>query len=227
MIFRICNHANITYWSETMLKDEMLDLIPDYLEGRLSDKDRARLETAIENNSDIAAEFKFQKNIKTALRADTSNDTPDQLGWARLEKSLAKDTSNKDTSNTAQNAPIAVNDNPKPSPFWRYAAACLGVALLGQTIFMSTQLNNNNTSDDKYLPVLTAPAYHFSLKVEFTATAKTSDITELLTKSQGNIISGPTTLGLYEINFASEAARTQAEMIFRKSADVVASQGRP
>jgi len=149
MIFRICNHANITYWSDVMFKNEMLDLIPEYLEGRLSDKDRARLETAIKNNSDIAAEFKFQKNIKTALRADTSNDTPDQLGWARLEKSLAKDT-----STTSKTVPSAVNDNPKPSPFWRYAAACLGVALLGQTIFMSTQLNN--ASDDIYLPVTTA-----------------------------------------------------------------------
>ena len=203
-----------------MSKNEMLDLIPEYLEDRLSDKDRVRLETAIENNSDIAAEFKFQKNIKTALRADTSNDTPDQLGWARLEKSLAKDT-----STTSKTVPIAVNDNPKPSPFWRYAAACLGVALLGQTVFISTQLNN--ASDDIYLPVTTTPAHHFSLKVEFTDTAQTSDITDLLTKSQGNIISGPTTLGLYEINFASEAKRTQAEIVFRESTDIVASQGRP
>ena len=203
-----------------MSKDELLYLIPDYLEDRLSVTDRARLEAAIENDSDIAAEFKFQKNIKTALRADSANTRPDELGWARLEREMSKSA-----ANTTHNAPLAVNDNPKPSPFWRYAAACLGVALLGQTVFMNTQLNK--VGDEKYLPVTSAPAYDFTLKVEFTDTAKSSDITTLLSTHKGTIISGPTTLGLYEISFKSESDRTQAETYFLKNSDLVASQGRP
>lgn len=203
-----------------MSNDEISHLIPDYLENRLSDTDRARLEAAIARDSDIAAEFKFQKNIQTALRADTANHMPDELGWVRLEKEMSKGT-----AHTAANLPIAVNDNPKPSPFWRYAAACLGVALLGQTVFMSTQLNK--VGNEKYLPVISAPANAYTLKVEFTANAKNSDITELLKTNKANIISGPSNLGLYEISFSTEADRTDAETFFRESTELVASQGRP
>jgi len=69
-------------------KNNILLMIPDYLEGRLSAQDRLIVETSIDQDAEFAAEFEFQKNIKAALLANIDINVSDELGWARLKKEI-------------------------------------------------------------------------------------------------------------------------------------------
>lgn len=199
-----------------MSKDELIALIPDYLEDRLSELDKENLLSAIANDSDLAAELDFQKNIKSALNIDTAINDYDELGWARLSKEMNVD---------AMSAIPSANDNIGQPKFWRYAAAFLMVAVLGQSIFIGSNLKGE--SQDRYLPVTQAPVQAHILKVEFAQNLLLTEMAETLQELNGNIISGPSKIGLYQLSFTSEDSLIEAERFFRENPDMVLSQGRP
>jgi len=60
-------------------KNNILLMIPDYLEGRLSAQDRLIVETSIDQDAEFAAEFEFQKNIKAALLINGSSHRPSSI----------------------------------------------------------------------------------------------------------------------------------------------------
>jgi len=69
-------------------KDDILLMIPDYLEGRLSAADRSIVEKSINQDAEFAAEFRLQKNMRDALQSEVVTDVSDELGWARLKKDM-------------------------------------------------------------------------------------------------------------------------------------------
>ncbi len=192
-------------------------MLPDYITGRLSQADHDIVEAAIKENPELASELEFQRHISRAVKSENSVNPPGELGWARLSKDIKKN------SKAAEN-PIAANDSLKSRPFWRYAAAILAVAVIGQSAFIASEFSNH--SDARYYPV-SAATDSYIINVKFKDTALQSDITALIKEVKGNIISGPTQQGIYSVDFKTFAIRAEAENIFTARRKLVQSQSQP
>ena len=192
-------------------------MIPDYIANRLSPADKKIVEDAVNNNPDIAAELEFQQNISSALKAEEEINPPGELGWARLSREINAEPRQIEN-------PLAANDAAPSRPFWRYAAAILAVAVIGQSVFIGSKLTSSE--DDRYYAV-TENTDAFTVKIGFETEANLSEVTALMKSVDGNIISGPTSQGLYSVNFATNADREAAEKIFAERKDLVQTQGRP
>lgn len=191
-------------------------MIPAYIANRLSTTDRKIVEDAVKNNPEIAADLEFQKNISIALQAEENINPPGELGWARLSREI-----NSEPENTE--LPVAANDAAPSRPFWRYAAAILAVAVIGQSVFIGSKLTPSE--DDRYYPV-SEITESFTVKVRFETDSTVSEITALMKSVDGNIISGPTSQGLYSVEFETNADLEAAEKIFLDRKDLVQTQGR-
>jgi len=192
-------------------------MLPDYIANRLSAADRKTVENAVNNNPDLEAELEFQKNISKALQTEEGINPPGELGWARLSREINAEPK-------IVEHPAAANDAAPSRPFWRYAAAILAVAVIGQSVFIGSKLTPSE--DDRFYPVLEV-SETITVKVSFESTAPHSDITALIKTVKGNVISGPSNQGLYSIAFDTNEQREAAEKIFAERKDLVQTQGRP
>jgi len=118
----------------TTFKDEMSLKIPAYLRGDLSDTERQELESYAAENAEFSADIEFQKQLKSAIKDSHDGFVPGEMGWARLSKAMKAESS--DLSSSGHNDQIVatdmVDDKSKAPKFWRYAAAILAVAVIGQ-----------------------------------------------------------------------------------------------
>jgi len=121
--------------------------------------------------------------------------------------------------------PQQVNDNFGGGKIWRYAAAILMVAVIGQAAFIGTKLQSGNS--DKYLTADDTASQNYRLKVGFGDKATLADVTELMKETNGHVMAGPSSLGLYVIRFSSEAELLAAEATFDNRSDLIDTQGRP
>ena len=52
-------------------QSELSDLLPDFLNGHLADSDRTKIEAALETNTKLREQLEFQRELQTALRAES------------------------------------------------------------------------------------------------------------------------------------------------------------
>jgi len=197
------------------------DLLPDYLQGRLSHRDRQRVETALEKDKDLQAELVFLKSLSANLKSNADNYTPGELGWAKLSKAI-----DNDLDNAADNVPpIAVNDHQKsPSQFWRYAAVALAVVSVGQGALLMQK--NASLEKDRYVTVSetsTVAVDSYKATIAFNPQTTEQDIRMVLGLTDGDITSGPSQLGLYTISFKSQDALAGALTIYASKPEIIES----
>jgi len=99
------------------------------------------------------------------------------------------------------------------------------VAVIGQAAFIGTKLQSGNS--DKYLTADDTASQNYRLKVGFGDKATLADVTELMKETNGHVMAGPSSLGLYVIRFSSEAELLAAEATFDNRSDLIDTQGRP
>jgi len=189
-------------------EDKISLMIPAYLRGELSEEERQEIENLAAINPEIAADIEFQKNLKASLTKDENAYEPGDLGWAKLSKAM-EDSEKSNGRATAQ---------PK---FWRYTAAILAVAAIGQAGVLGS-LAFSKSEDAQYVTASEAPSDKaYSTKVAFDAELTMSKLTETLQTVDGVIIEGPSSLGLYKVRFKSEASCKKAIENFQLWSDLV------
>jgi len=176
----------------TNIEDKISLMIPAYLRGELSEADRQEIENLAAQNPEIAADIEFQKNLKSALTEDENAYEPGDLGWAKLSKAM-KQSDDMSRKNETQ---------PK---FWRYAAAILAVAAIGQAGVLGS-LAFDKGHDAQYVTASEASKTAYTAKVGFNVEIQVNQLTQALQSVDGNIIAGPSSLGLYHLQFKSESA---------------------
>ncbi len=181
-----------------------------YVKGRISDDARAEIDAACQTNPVIANELAYYQALNTATkeapRVDVSRKDAD---WERLSQSLKQNT-------TAFNIPEAANDNTR---FWRSAAAALAIMLFGSASF-NAGIWDQAGDEPRYIPV-SETSSDLLLKVSFHAATTEADIRELLLSIDGDIVRGPSALGLYDIRFNTAEARDKAIATLQVSEEIV------
>ncbi|MEL7453022.1 MAG: hypothetical protein AAGJ50_06580 [Pseudomonadota bacterium] len=185
----------------------------DYLCDRLSPELRADVEQACSTNQKLAEELAYYQGLDGTMQELRADEMVNELGWARLSRAI--DESEQSVSET-----VAANDN---SSIWRFAACALGALLVAQTGWVTFQGQSGDAGDGatNYFPV-TEPVAQIGLQVSFSDTALEADIRSLLLDLEADIVAGPSSLGIYELNFLSEDARSAAVVRLENEPDLIA-----
>jgi anti-sigma-K factor RskA len=188
------------------IEDKIALMIPAYLRGELSEEERQEIETLAEKNPEVAADIAFQRNIKAALAKDENAFEPGDLGWAKLSKAMQESDISEARANMSTSEP----------KFWRYAAAILAVAAVGQAGLLSA-FAINKKDDVQYVTASESSDVNaYSTRVAFGSEVKMSELTQALQSVNGVIVKGPSSLGLYQVQFetktACEAAVANAQL---------------
>ncbi|MEM7664015.1 MAG: hypothetical protein AAF292_17375 [Pseudomonadota bacterium] len=183
----------------------------DYVQDRLDADSRAEVEAAVVGNTDLADELAYYQGLANAGElAEPQADH--EFGWVRLSKAIETET---DISSTP---PLAANDN---SQLWRIATFALGLVALVQAGLLLGTSPASIEDDPIYVPVTQATG--FDVQVIFENAATSEEIRELLTGIDGEIIAGPSAIGLYDVRFATEEERSIGLDTLRDATDLIES----
>ncbi len=196
-------------------EDKISAMIPDYLNGHLSEADRKLVEDSAANNSVIAADLEFQSRLKDAVKTPRDEFEPGDLDWARLSKAMTAEP-----QNLSLGMSDVANDRAGTPKFWRYAAVLLAVLAIGQAGVLGS-IAINESSEPQYVTVSEAVTSSYSSKVGFVDNLTVKEMNEIVFLVGGNIISGPSALGLYDIDFSSKEACDEAYKMLQLRAEKI------
>jgi len=191
---------------------EMSLKIPAYLRGELSDAESRAIDDLAASDPAFMADITFQRNLSDALKSETHEFTPGDMGWARLSKAM---------NAAPETMPYAENDARFVPRIWKYAAACLAVAAIGQAGILGSLAAKSQNQEARYFPVTESNiTAHISLSAN-ESTTKQNDFTELLILSKGQIIEGPSSLGLYTVKFETPSDCYAALKLFEAKPEII------
>ena len=197
----------MTYDLSNLSDQALNELLLDYARGTASEDAKAAIEARAESDPKIAEEIAYLRGLQNAVSPLKQDTAPDELGWKRLSNAI-----------NAERAPVAANDN---APFWKYAAAALAVVAALQTAFL---FQSPQTSEEPtYVTASASDENVFGLNVIFQPSATADELTSALKNVNGEIIAGPSALGLYTVAFDDEAARDAALTALTRETDIVES----
>lgn len=196
---------------ENLSAEDRSERLLGYAKGLLPIEQSAEVEAAAAQSPEILEELEYYKGLARAAQLERdSTFSPGEMGWARLSREL-------DHLELTNTPPIAANDN---GGFWRYATLALGLVILGQWAFQSTRPSVAN--DPRYIPV-TEAMQEACAQITFAESATEGQIRALLVSQKASIISGPSSLGVYRLSFASPQACHQGVSSLTVATDVVES----
>ncbi len=178
--------------------------------------EKIRAYTQLRLSEDDCAAFEKQMAKDPALRAEVAaitamnnvfsheDDASPKNGWARLSKRIDAETQG------------AANDN-RPIRISLLQAACIAaIAVIGWQVVGVPLLTKQQAT---YVTV-SAESSEASVQVVFNATASLSEVTETLDDLQGQIVDGPSALGVYIVEFSDVDARDTAFLALSKREDI-------
>lgn len=189
---------------EPRLPDD--DELLDYLAGRSSAEASRRVRQAAEADPDLAADLALMQGAKAAMQDLGGGEaTPGALGWARLDRAIEAE---RRSGLPAMRRPV-----------WQVAAAAAVVAVVGWQLVAVPILSG---PEEGYVTA-TDGTEGFTLTVAFAPTATEADIRALLTGIGAEVTGGPSALGLWQLGFDSDEARTAATATLEGAAGIVES----
>lgn len=173
-----------------MSADRFSELLPWYVNGTISDEDRAWVDTHLSTHPDAKAELAWYQSLQTRVR-DNAPAVPVTIGLARTMQLIRGDQPSFSERVTAFFAGFGL----------RPTAAFAGLAVVAvQAGFIFTLLHEPKDDTDVIRAngttlVTEAPL----LKVNFAPDAKEADIRLLLMSVRGDLAAGPGQLGDYYV----------------------------
>jgi hypothetical protein len=181
-----------------MSADRFNELMPWYVNGTISDEDRAWVDAHMSANPDAKAELAFYQSLQTRMR-DNAPAVPATIGLARTMQLIRGDQPTFSERVTAFFAGFGL----------RPTAAFAGLAVVAvQAGFIFTLLNEPK---DDNIPQIrghgaTAVTDAPLLKLNFAPDAKEADIRLLLISVHGDLVAGPGQLGDYYVRVPAGTA---------------------
>jgi hypothetical protein len=157
------------------------ELLPWYVNGTLSARERAAAETALVASEGARDDLLLWREVAREVSNEyVTVPAATELGWRRLSKQ--------------------VSSAPRVARGWRIAAGVLVAALGAQTLFV---MQREHTDRDEIRQASAAPAGvredEWRVQVRFRTTATMADINHILSDAQVRLIDGPSALGVYEV----------------------------
>lgn len=177
-----------------------------YVRGTLATDEVAVLEAEADSNLELAAEIALVRGIMTVATEDEASATQNSFGWARLSRAI--DAEPKRGAVFSQKFAL-----------WQVAAAAT-IAVFGWQIAVVPLLDGPS---DGFEMATGADTLEFGAQVTFFPDAPESAIREALNAAGAEFIGGPSALGIYELGFENEAARTRGIEMLSAATQVIES----
>ncbi|HEY6125645.1 MAG TPA: hypothetical protein VIV63_13420 [Steroidobacteraceae bacterium] len=155
-------------------------LIPWYLNGTLSDAERAQVEKFLRESPDAEPQLQMWRAVQLQTRTQPLADPGTELGWRGFRRELGR---------------VKARDSMR---LWRITAAASVLLIAG----LQTAILMRQDDADRYAPLsgtTAVPADSWRVQVRFVETATVADINALLLRIDARVIRGPSALGIYEI----------------------------
>jgi anti-sigma factor RsiW len=175
-------------------------LIPWYLNGTLSETERAQVEAFLRDSPEADSELQMWRAVQLDARAQPMAQPGADFGWQRLRRDLKREQRHGSLQS------------------WRVAAAASVLMIVG----LQTAILMRQDSGARYEPLsgtLAIPANAWRVQARFAESAAMADINALLLRLDARVISGPSALGIYELALPREAAADAQALRARLAAE--------
>lgn len=177
------------------MKTNLEEQILDYVHHRLSAEERKDLEKQAESSKEIASMIVLYQGLVKTGEDEAKEHQANELGWQKLSKAIDLEPKNV----------TPVWAKPKFNIWQTAAAVVFSVACWHG--FISSSLYSPEGSEG-YVTV-GEESDRFLVMVSFQTYANIEDVEGLLRSIGAEIISGPTSLGLYQLSFRDGIIRDQ------------------
>ena len=183
---------------ENLTEEEISQLLLDCAKGRLSEDETRNVQTSAAATPSHAEELALYEGLAKAGENFNEGQSPDEMGWARLSRAIKTEQQNEIKSQYVGQA---------AQPLWRYATFALGFVVLAQAAMW---FSSSNFSDEPTYVTVTETVDSYDAQVIFNPDAVEIDIRELLRSVDGEIVKGPSALGIYTcLLYTSPSPRDQ------------------
>ncbi|MEM9897770.1 MAG: hypothetical protein AAF742_00150 [Pseudomonadota bacterium] len=196
-----------------MVDKEKDELLRDYIAGALTHAQASELERRFISEPALKQEAALMLAVRNAM-AEQIEPVDQTDGWQRLQTEIDRQTSN---ATIADHQPA--NDN-RVATWWRWAAVGLAFVCAGQFLLATGPALISGQDTERYYAVTEAPP-KTNLIVTFNPDGQEEAIRRLLQDTEGQIVSGPSSIGVYEVHFGDVEDRDAALKIFLQRQDVI------
>ncbi|NWG70763.1 MAG: hypothetical protein HXY23_04015 [Parvularculaceae bacterium] len=181
----------------------------DYVLGRLTPEAAALFKRRLAEDQRLASEVAFVERVRRVLREeDSAPDQGHELGWSRLRRAL----------DAQGQRPLDAKTVKRSAPWGMIAAALLMVVLVEAVLLAGL---SSVRPAPGYVKASAQPKPCPCLRATFNGAATESEIRQLLLEIGGEIVSGPSALGVYRIRFADDAATSAGLARARQASQIV------
>lgn len=180
-----------------MQNQDLEELLPLYVNNTLSGDQKEHVRREIETNESLRSEMIFLEAINDRVKSELIR-SPGELGWRRLKKELLANNSWNVQEPTEQARHGARS-------WWKGLAVAASLAF----VLQSTYVMYEHQKPPQDYRALSTGEYKGAIKVRFIPEVRESEIRRLLLEMNGEIVKGPSAMGLYDIRFDNHETATE------------------
>jgi len=192
------------------MPDETEKLL-DYVHGRLTQTDKARVEAALEESAALRAELAAIRAVQAEMGAEAPGRADRDARWQAVSAEI-----------DADRMPVPANDNRRFSLLQVAAVAVLAVFSAQALTYVLTP----GGEGAGFVPA-SVSADGPTLQIAFRQDARIDEITTLLRELDATIVDGPSAMGLITLAFSDAESRALALAQLEERTDVVDTVSRP
>lgn len=188
-------------------QEDIRELLPFWVNGTLTDAERAEVARAIEGAPELREELTALEALRSEMKAAPMPNAPGELGLARLLRAIEAETA-----------------RPAPArwPGMGRLAASVAVAAVLASAATYSVIRNGDAGDEVYVQASGEDAAAL-LTVTFQPTATEAAISALLKDKGLVIVDGPSAVGLYRIGLPYDMTTEDAASYLAAATEVIAT----
>jgi len=196
-----------------MNDDDVKTLLPWYVNGTLDDTEKQAVEAYLANSEEGRDEVQWLKNLQSTIAAESDIQAPTELGFKRLQKTIASEQSVQQTPSIS----------PKQDNWWKPAFAVAATLIISLQIGIVTNIDQDTTTELLSGDDTALMAEQVVIQVQFSPEATWQEINTLVNAIDGQIIAGPSAIGLCKIAIDKNSNAQAIEQQLANSSIVIES----
>jgi hypothetical protein len=169
--------------------EEIIELLPFYLNDKLKTEQKERVRQAVSESQSLQQELIFLQSINDSIKSENVR-SPGDWGLMRLKRDILAEESKSGRIG------LAKTEHNKQS-WWKSVAIAASFAFVVQSGYLIQQ---HFIQPEDYR-LLSTVELENTVKVQFMAEVSESDVRTMLINLHGNIVKGPSAMGIYHISF--------------------------
>ncbi len=209
------------------MTNHVVELIPWYVNGRLSPEDRMRLSAHLQDCSRCNRELNLQRQIYAAVNTSGKVEIAPQPSFNKLWNRIVTEETESETALLQPRQSNGVSMAIKQLMQWigsrwmpfTLVVQTVGIAMLVLVIITHASNRNENTANLYRTVTSSAPSSGTVIHVVFDDATRLVDIKDILLRSGLQVVTGPTLAGVYALSPAGKQADFDAQTAVRALRD--------